>query len=182
MGGRNTHRSMRVFGIVLVIFSLGCLSALDESFEAGHTHFDEVTKIPTTEVAEMVLPQTTLKARATSETRAGSKSAANYMPSPAVREKHVKKDKAFETFKRQKERWLKARKEEKIKREIRRKAEKRAKEKKAKAREREKKVKAHARERKAKERKAKERKATEKKAKEKKAKVHARERKAKERK
>merc|ERR1712007_66522 len=53
---------MRLSGIGLVILSLGCLSALDESIEAGHD-FNEVTKIPQTEVAEVVLPQTNLKER-----------------------------------------------------------------------------------------------------------------------
>merc|ERR1712093_812419 len=51
MGALVRIEEMRLSGIVLVILSLGCLSALDESIEAGHD-FNEVTKIPQTEVAE----------------------------------------------------------------------------------------------------------------------------------
>merc|ERR1711907_791598 len=58
---------MRVLGILLII-SLGCLSALDvESgrFEDEHLGVNEITKVPKTEVAEVVLPQTSLKVEGT---------------------------------------------------------------------------------------------------------------------
>merc|ERR1711939_966475 len=104
---------MRVVGIVLVIFSLGLLcAALDESVEAEHTDFNEVTKIPKTDFAEVLLTQTTLKA---------------HFESANVREKRVKKDKAFanigisrEKYRKAREKLEKAMKEKKTK-EIRKK-------------------------------------------------------------
>merc|ERR1711939_617140 len=143
---------MRVVGIVLVIFSLGLLcAALDESVEAEHTDFNEVTKIPKTDFAEVVLTQTTLKA---------------HFESANVREKRVEKDKAFanigiskEKFRRAREKLEKAMKEKKTK-EIRKKNEKKAKEKKAKEKKaKERRAKALARERRAKEKSSKEKKA-----------------------
>merc|ERR1711918_301108 len=89
---------MRLSGIGLVILSLGCLSALDESIEAGHD-FNEVTKIPQTEVAEVVLPQTNLKEREVSDIELGTRAKIPWSPSPNVKEKNMKRDKAFQTFK-----------------------------------------------------------------------------------
>merc|ERR1712054_652450 len=151
MGATQYASEMRVVGIVLVIFSLGLLcAALDESVEAEHTDFNEVTKIPKTDFAEVVLTQTTLKA---------------HFESANVREKRVKKDKAFANIKVSKEKYRKAREKlekamkEKKTKEIRKKNEKKAKEKKAKER----RAKALARERRAKEKSSKEKKAKEKK-------------------
>merc|ERR1711977_187826 len=98
---------MRLSGIGLVILSLGCLSALDESIEAGHD-FNEVTKIPQTEVAEVVLPQTNLKEREVSDIELGTRAKIPWSPSPNVKEKNMKRDKAFQTFKIRREEWIKA--------------------------------------------------------------------------
>merc|ERR1711977_505274 len=146
---------MRAFGYLIAsLLALGCLSALDENIEAGQsdfTDFNEVTRIPTTEVAEVVLP--TLRERSTSLTQAGTKTLGSLLPSPTTREKGTKKDKAFADFKKRKEEWIKSQAEQKVKQEKKKKAEKHAKEKKAKAekhakaQKREKKAKAHARER-----------------------------------
>merc|ERR1712188_360612 len=173
---------MRAFGYLIAsLLALGCLSALDENIEAGQsdfTDFNEVTRIPKTEVAEVVLP--TLRERSTSLTQAGTKTLGSLLPSPTTREKGTKKDKAFADFKKRKEEWIKSQAEQKVKQEKKKKAEKHAKEKKAKAQKREKKAKAHARERQGKEKKAKEKKSKEKKSKENKRKEHVRERKTKE--
>merc|ERR1712151_210358 len=134
---------MRLSGIGLVILSLGCLSALDESIEAGHD-FNEVTKIPQTEVAEVVLPQTNLKEREVSDIELGTRAKIPWSPSPNVKEKNMKRDKAFQTFKIRREEWIKAKAEHKAKRERKRKAEKKEKEIKLKARARERKAKEHA--------------------------------------
>merc|ERR1712188_314417 len=162
---------MRAFGYLIAsLLALGCLSALDENIEAGQsdfTDFNEVTRIPKTEVAEVVLP--TLRERSTSLTQAGTKTLGSLLPSPTTREKGTKKDKAFADFKKRKEEWIKSQAEQKVKQEKKKKAEKHAKEKKAKAekhakekkakaQKREKKAKAHARERQGKEKKAKEKK------------------------
>merc|ERR1712167_505921 len=75
MGAAIKRIKMRVLGILLII-SLGCLSALDvESgrFEDEHFGVNEITKVPKTEVAEVVLPQTSLKADTTSEKLLGKK-------------------------------------------------------------------------------------------------------------
>merc|ERR1712167_76985 len=120
---------MRLSGIGLVILSLGCLSALDESIEAGHD-FNEVTKIPQTEVAEVVLPQTNLKEREVSDIELGTRAKIPWSPSPNVKEKNMKRDKAFQTFKIRREEWVKAKAEHKAKREKKRKAEKKEKKKK----------------------------------------------------
>merc|ERR1711907_390710 len=134
---------MRLSGIGLVILSLGCLSALDESIESGHD-FNEVTKIPQTEVAEVVLPQTNLKEREVSDIELGTRAKIPWSPSPNVKEKNMKRDKAFQTFKIRREEWIKAKAEHKAKRERKRKAEKKEKEIKLKARARERKAKEHA--------------------------------------
>merc|ERR1712100_520352 len=110
---------MRLSGIGLVILSLGCLSALDESIEAGHD-FNEVTKIPQTEVAEVVLPQTNLKEREVSDIELGTRAKIPWSPSPNVEEKNMKRDKAFQTFKIRREEWIKAKAEHKAKRERKR--------------------------------------------------------------
>merc|ERR1712138_105126 len=97
---------------------LGCLSALDENIEAGQsdfTDFNEVTRIPKTEVAEVVLP--TLRERSTSLTQAGTKTLGSLLPSPTTREKGTKKDKAFADFKKRKEEWIKSQAEQKVKQE-----------------------------------------------------------------
>merc|ERR1711990_1289459 len=175
---------MRLSGIGLVILSLGCLSALDESIEAGHD-FNEVTKIPQTEVAEVVLPQTNLKEREVSDIELGTRAKIPWSPSPNVKEKNMKRDKAFQTFKIRREEWVKAKAEHKAKREKKRKAEKKEKEIKLKARARERKaIKEHhqkAREKvdKTKEKNEKEKGAKEKKAKEIRAKGRAKEKKSK---
>merc|ERR1711881_509078 len=134
--------------------------------QSDFTDFNEVTRIPKTEVAEVVLP--TLRERSTSLTQAGTKTLGSLLPSPTTREKGTKKDKAFADFKKRKEEWIKSQAEQKVKQEKKKKAEKHAKEKKAKAEKhaKEKKAKAHARERQGKEKKAKEKKSKEKKSKE----------------
>merc|ERR1712017_7014 len=139
---------MRLSGIGLVILSLGCLSALDESIEAGHD-FNEVTKIPQTEVAEVVLPQTNLKEREVSDVELGTRAKIPWSPSPNVKEKNMKRDKAFQTFKIRREEWIKAKAEHKAK----------ARERRAKAMAREKKAKLRREQEKARKRKAKERRA-----------------------
>merc|ERR1712110_1130900 len=132
MGALVRIEEMRLSGIVLVILSLGCLSALDESIEAGRD-FNEVTKIPQTEVAEVVLPQTNLKEREVSDIELGTRAKIPWSPSPNVKEKNMKRDKAFQTFKIRREEWIKAKAEHKAKRERKRKAEKKEKEIKLKA-------------------------------------------------
>merc|ERR1711939_842564 len=195
--GRNASR-MRVLGIVLLTLSLGCLFALDESIEAGHTDIHEITTIPKTEVAEVV-PKTTLKARASSEKllekktgskkggavtnlkktgltkKTGKKSGhwnkegayfhhvstrlkkdlsknsrksgkshvaksypAGWSKNAAVREKHVKRDKAYEAFKVKSEQFKKSEAEHKTKVEKKAKAQKLANEGKSKERARKK--------------------------------------------
>merc|ERR1711977_516351 len=161
---------MRAFGYLIAsLLALGCLSALDENIEAGQsdfTDFNEVTRIPKTEVAEVVLP--TLRERSTSLTQAGTKTVGSLLPSPTTREKGTKKDKAFEDFKKRKEEWIKSQAEQKVKQEKKKKAETHAKEKKAKAEKhaKEKKAKAQKREKKSKEKKSKEKKSKENKRKE----------------
>merc|ERR1739848_388850 len=91
---------MRVLGILLII-SLGCLSALDvESgrFEDGHFGVNEITKVPKTEVAEMVLPQTSLKV---------GTSVLSVRQSHLV-EKNIKRIKARKIWKAKRKAWLKA--------------------------------------------------------------------------
>merc|ERR1711959_549884 len=90
MGAAIKRIKMRVLGILLII-SLGCLSALDvESgrFEDEHLGVNEITKVPKTEVAEVVLPQTSLKVEGT----------ARFFPSPLHQshlvEKNIKRIKA----------------------------------------------------------------------------------------
>merc|ERR1712072_116015 len=91
---------MRVLGILLII-SLGCLSALDvESgrFEDGHLGVNEITKVPKTEVAEMVLPQPSLEVEA---------SVLSVRQSHLV-EKNIKRIKARKIWKAKRKAWLKA--------------------------------------------------------------------------
>merc|ERR1711898_70840 len=99
--------------------------ALDENFEGqtDFTDYNDVSQIPKTEVAEVVLPQTTSSV----ETQAGTSST---FVSPVTREKRVKKDKAEVIFKKKREEWIKSQKEIKLKRERKHKKEKCAKEKK----------------------------------------------------
>merc|ERR1711959_447958 len=84
---------MRVLGILLII-SLGCLSALDVErgrFEDEHLGVNEITKVPMTEVAEVGLPQASLKVEGT----------ARFFPSPLHQshlvEKNIKRIKARKT-------------------------------------------------------------------------------------
>merc|ERR1712110_448012 len=49
--------TMRVLGIALIMISLGCLAALDESIEAGRTEINEITPVPATELAEAIPPR-----------------------------------------------------------------------------------------------------------------------------
>merc|ERR1712072_631921 len=91
---------MRVLGILLII-SLGCLSALDvESgrFEDGHLGVNEITKVPKTEVAEMVLPQPSLEVEA---------SVLSVRQSHLV-EKNIKRIKARKIWKAKRKAWLRA--------------------------------------------------------------------------
>merc|ERR1711977_814103 len=98
MGLPRRIKQMRVLGIVLII-SLGCLSALDfeagDDFEAGHAGVNEIIEIPKTDVAEEVLPQTTVKGR----------TAQRFFN---VREKNRKRLKAREVWKKRRHAWLHA--------------------------------------------------------------------------
>merc|ERR1712100_544370 len=109
--------------------------------------YNDVSQIPKTEVAEVVLPQTTSSV----ETQAGTSST---FVSPVTREKRVKKDKAEVIFKKKREEWIKSQKEIKLKRERKhKKKERKAKDEKKKKEKKAKEVKAKAdlRERRAKE-------------------------------
>merc|ERR1712100_917417 len=104
MGAAIKRIKMRVLGILLII-SLGCLSALDvESgrFEDEHLGVNEITKVPKTEVAEVVLPQTSLKVEGT----------ARFFPSPLHQshlvEKNIKRIKARKNWQAKRKAWLKA--------------------------------------------------------------------------
>merc|ERR1712100_686162 len=104
MGAAIKRIKMRVLGISLII-SLGCLSALDvESgrFEDEHLGVNEITKVPKTEVAEVVLPQTSLKVEGT----------ARFFPSPLHQshlvEKNIKRIKARKNWQAKRKAWLKA--------------------------------------------------------------------------
>merc|ERR1711877_73544 len=113
MGALVRIEEMRLSGIVLVILSLGCLSALDESIEAGHD-FNEVTKIPQTEVAEVVLPQTNLKEREVSDIELGTRAKIPWSPSPNVKERNMParqrpRRRSKNTIKRQEKKWTKLR-------------------------------------------------------------------------
>merc|ERR1712072_765168 len=91
---------MRVLGILLII-PLGCLSTLDvESgrFEDEHFGVNEITKVPKTEVAEMVLPQASLEVEA---------SVLSVRQSHLV-EKNIKRIKARKIWKAKRKAWLKA--------------------------------------------------------------------------
>merc|ERR1711971_21789 len=98
MGLPRRIKQMRVLGIVLII-SLGCLSALDfeagDDFEAGHAGVNEIIEIPKTDAAEEVLPQTTVKGR----------TAQRFFN---VREKNHKRLKAREVWKKRRHAWLHA--------------------------------------------------------------------------
>merc|ERR1712072_1389600 len=87
------------------IISLGCLSALDvESgrFEDEHFGVNEITKVPKTEVAEVVLPQTSLKVEGTTR----------FFPSRLHQshlvEKNIKRIKARKNWQAKRKAWLKA--------------------------------------------------------------------------
>merc|ERR1712232_1337908 len=104
MGAAIKRIKMRVLGILLII-SLGCLSALDvESgrFEDEHLGVNEITKVPKTEVAEVVLPQTSLEVEGT----------ARFFPSPLHQshlvEKNIKRIKARKIWRAKRKAWLKA--------------------------------------------------------------------------
>merc|ERR1712188_326766 len=104
MGAAIKRIKMRVLGILLII-SLGCLSALDvESgrFEDEHLGVNEITKVPKTEVAEVVLPQTSLKVEGTTR----------FFPSPLHQshlvEKNIKRIKARKNWQAKRKAWLKA--------------------------------------------------------------------------
>merc|ERR1712057_123162 len=104
MGAAIKRIKMRVLGILLII-SLGCLSALDvESgrFEDEHLGVNEITKVPKTEGAEVVLPQTSLKVEGT----------ARFFPSPLHQshlvEKNIKRIKARKNWQAKRKAWLKA--------------------------------------------------------------------------
>merc|ERR1712171_14853 len=98
MGLPRRIKQMRVLGIVLII-SLGCLSALDfeagDDFEAGHAGVNEIIEIPKTDAPEEVLPQTTVKGR----------TAQRFFN---VREKNRKRLKAREIWKKRRHAWLHA--------------------------------------------------------------------------
>merc|ERR1712159_555061 len=104
MGAAIKRIKMRVLGIYLII-SLGCLSALDvESgrFEDEHLGVNEITKVLKTEVAEMVLPQTSLEVEGTTR----------FFPSPLHQshlvEKNIKRIKARKIWQAKRKAWLKA--------------------------------------------------------------------------
>merc|ERR1712046_567342 len=104
MGAAIKRIKMRVLGILLII-SLGCLSALDvESgrFEDEHLGVNEITKVPKTEVAEVVLPQTSLEVEGTTRS----------FPSPLHQshlvEKNIKRIKARKNWQAKRKAWLKA--------------------------------------------------------------------------
>merc|ERR1712139_734740 len=75
-----------------------------------------------------VLPQTNLKEREVSDIELGTRAKIPWSPSPNVKEKNMKRDKAFHTFKIRREEWVKAKAEHKAKRDKKRKAEKKEKE------------------------------------------------------
>merc|ERR1711959_355688 len=104
MGAAIKRIKMRVLGILLII-SLGCLSALDVErgrFEDEHFGVNEITKVPKTEVAEVVLPQTSLKVEGTTR----------FFPSRLHQshlvEKNIKRIKARKIWKAKRKAWLKA--------------------------------------------------------------------------
>merc|ERR1711977_96006 len=64
MGAQRNAYRMRVLGIALIMISLlGCVSALDESIEAGRTEMNEITPVPATELAEAIPPRYRRKMR-----------------------------------------------------------------------------------------------------------------------
>merc|ERR1711990_1109839 len=168
MGLPRRIKQMRVLGIVLII-SLGCLSALDfeagDDFEAGHAGVNEIIEIPKTDAAEEVLPQTTVKGR----------TAQRFFN---VREKNRKRLKAREVWKKRRHAWLHAKAADRGRSEKVRKFEKHRKERLVKhkiwvkkhkkmMKEKAKKKKKHAKEKAKKEKKAKKNKTKERKRKEK---------------
>merc|ERR1712188_148568 len=106
------------------MISLGCLAALDE---AGGTEMNEITPVPATELAEAVLRRKMAVVRKKKPLglpkpvpkRAYPK---GWSADPRVREKHVKRDKAFEHFKLKNEQWHKSRMEHQAKSEKKRKS------------------------------------------------------------
>merc|ERR1712199_123389 len=109
MGPNRVQRiTMRVLGIALIMISLGCLAALDESIEAGRTEMNEITPVPATELAEAIPPRYRRKMRVLRMRRphvrhvfrrkapVAAKYPKGWSADPHVREKHVKRNKAFE--------------------------------------------------------------------------------------
>merc|ERR1711977_329180 len=154
MGAQRNAYRMRVLGIALIMISLlGCVSALDESIEAGRTEMNEITPVPATELAEAIPPRHILARRHMRMRRphvrhvfrrkapVAAKYPKGWSADPRVREKHVKRNKAFEHFKLKNEQWHKSRMEHRAKSEKLRKNEKPIKEKKRKKALREKKAK-----------------------------------------
>merc|ERR1712216_936714 len=139
MGAQRNAYRMRVLGIALIMISLlGCVSALDE--EAGRTEMNEITPVPATELAEAIPPRKKMRVvrmrrphvRHVFRRKApvAAKYPKGWSADPHVREKHTKRNKAFEHFKLKNEQWHKSRMEHRAKSEKLRKNEKPIKEKK----------------------------------------------------
>merc|ERR1711907_370508 len=137
MGAQRNAYRMRVLGIALIMISLlGCVSALDESIEAGRTEMNEITPVPATELAEAIPPRYRRKMRVLRMRRphvhhvfrrkapVAAKYPKGWSADPRVREKQVKRNKAFEHFKLKNEQWHKSRMEHRAKSEKLRKNEK----------------------------------------------------------
>merc|ERR1712072_271108 len=143
MGAQRNAYRMRVLGIALIMISLlGCVSALDE--EAGRTEMNEITPVPATELAEAIPPRKKMRVvrmrrphvRHVFRRKApvAAKYPKGWSADPHVREKHTKRNKAFEHFKLKNEQWHKSRMEHRAKSEKLRKNEKPIKERKRKSR------------------------------------------------
>merc|ERR1711977_260559 len=134
-------KKMRELGwVCMIAISLTCLFALDDEFiDTGH--INEISRLPESESAEVVFDDS------------GALSEPAYVPSPQVKEKHVKVKTANRNWHIKEEQARKAEMESKAKREkaAKSKHERKAKERRAKER----KAKAIAREKRTKERKAK---------------------------
>merc|ERR1711959_677745 len=94
------------FGFAVAI-SLGCLSALEDTIEAGPTDFQEIIKIPTTELTA-VIPENTLKPGDTEFGDAKTRVSLIEKESARVSEKHAKTIKAQKDFVAKKQQYLKA--------------------------------------------------------------------------
>merc|ERR1712072_1143276 len=172
MGDSARMKKMRRLAwVCMVAISLTCLFAVDDEFiDTGHNN--EISRLPESESAEVVFDDS------------GALSEPAYVPSPQVKEKHVKVKTANRNWHIKEEQARKAEMESKAKREkaAKSKHERKAKESKAKAAARERRGKALALERKrkaqAREKKSKEMKSKEKASKEKELKRRAKERKA----